>query len=1392
MPIVRRFVLFALFVFACAAQTDRDAAGKLMDSARVLAASKNPDDLRRADTTYEQAAELWRKVGDKQKQIEALYGAAWTHYSIGEFPRMLDLLNSAMEVAGTSDFPAARAELHSSLAVVHDARGEYRQAADEYAAAVEIHKSLNNATAVTQVTGFEASAWILLATAAEKAKETDTAIDAHRHAVALFQRIGDSKRAGQEFVRLGMVNQQIGTPSALDQAAVFYNNALPLFEAASDPADVAMTWWRLGTVADSQNQTERARDAFLKVMPYISDLPNGQSQGIALNSLAMVLDKLGDYAGAAGYYERAIPLFANARDETDQYLAGMKLGKIRENMSQTTEALALYQALLPVTHAAGKGADEATVYGRIGMIHFASREWQPALDAFNDAQQLHAGLKDKYGEASDWAIIGSVYGNRGQYREKLAANLRALALLEGGTNRQAEMQMLTETGDSYNSLHMSRQAIEYLEKARALAANDNAQMALVLVEMGEVYYGDSRLDKALELENQALDLVLKLDKPLFVNRVRNDIGMALQAKGEMTKAREIFEQGLADARNRKEVQQIYTCLNNLARLDQDLGDTQESVKLFEESLAMARQDSSGSETATLDGLGMSYHMLGQDDKALATLNQSLSLARKNGNDDHEAIALNNLAVVYDDMGRPQQALDAMEQALLKRRALQDEAGVADLLRALGGIYQNLGDYDRAESYFAQALDTQKQFDDEHGQALTHNSLGVIQMNRHEPAAALREFNQALPLVRKFDDRRGEATILSNMGNALLDAGELRDAAASFDSSLALVREMHYTDGEALALHGLGSVYERSGDLDKALESYRLALAIWRDLHAAAAEAKAHSLIAKVERKQGNIEGAITEVGESIRLLESQRGGLASEDLRAYFLASIGDPWKVQIDLLMDMHRAHPGQGWDRRAFEASERARARSLLDLLTQSRIDLDKGVDPALAARDRTAERSLSAKAAELQKIAPGSPDYTQLQNEIADLTAEQARVEAAIRAASPHNASLISPQPLGLGEIQKRVLDRQTTLLEYSLGEERSYLFVVTSTTLSADVLPKRSDIESAARDLNADLQDYQKDRTMFHKDAATLSAMILAPIASQLKGKRLVIVADGELTQVPFGVLPVDSGNQPLILTNEILAQPSASAVAVLREETARRKKPSGEIAVIADPVFESSDPRLRGATTPETAIPQVLSAAVRDTTRGSALTRLDHSAEEARAILALASRSRTLSLLGFQANKTDVLDGRLAGYRIVHFATHGLIDLTNPQLSGLALSLYDQKGQPVDGFLDLNTIFDMKLDADLVVLSACESGEGKLVAGEGPMGLTRGFFHAGAASLVVSLWSVDDEATSELMRRFYEGMLGSSRLRPAAALRAAQRSMFLNSRWQDPYYWAPFTIQGEWR
>jgi CHAT domain-containing protein len=394
----------------------------------------------------------------------------------------------------------------------------------------------------------------------------------------------------------------------------------------------------------------------------------------------------------------------------------------------------------------------------------------------------------------------------------------------------------------------------------------------------------------------------------------------------------------------------------------------------------------------------------------------------------------------------------------------------------------------------------------------------------------------------------------------------------------------------------------------------------------------------------------------------------------------------------------------------------------------------------------------------------------------------------------------------------------LLEYSLGEERSYLWAVTKTSITSYELPKREEIEAAAKQFYELLNDrgYRlgEQRGLFDvrvvpdrssTEAVTkLSQMLLEPVAQQLGNKRLLIVSDGALQYLPFAALPVPGTSEvgakafvPLLVNHEIVNLPSASTLGVLRQELSDRKSAPKAIAVLADPIFGTNDPRLQSSSGQASDTLLEKSNLNRRALERSARTanvtfdRLPFTRQEAEQILALVPTTERMQAFDFAANRAIATSPELSQYRIVHFATHGILNSTQPQLSGLVLSLVDEKGTSQNGFLQLRDVFNLNLPAELVVLSACETGLGEDVKGEGLVGLTRGFMYAGSPRVLVSLWSVSDRATAELMATFYKKMLQDG-LKPAAALRAAQLEMWQQKQWQAPYYWAAFTLQGDWK
>lgn len=727
--------------------------------------------------------------------------------------------------------------------------------------------------------------------------------------------------------------------------------------------------------------------------------------------------------------------------------------------------------------------------------------------------------------------------------------------------------------------------------------------------------------------------------------------------------------------------------------------------------------------------------------------------------------------------------------------------------------------------------------DASGEATTLGTIGVIYSSLGENQKALDNLALALPLYRAIGDRDGEAVTLNNIGAVYSSLGEKQKALDSYALALQLRRAAGNRKSEATTLNNIGAVYNDLGEDQKALDSYALALPLVRAVGNRGGEASTLLNIAYIERDQGKLTEARSNIEAAIVIIESLRTKIANQEFRSSYFATVQEYYAFYIDLLMRLHKQSPNAGHDGEALRTSERARARALLETLAEANADIRHGVDPKLVERERTLQQQLNAKAQEQMRLL-GSPHTKEqadaIVQELEALTTDFRQVETEIRQTSPRYAALTQPQPLTLKEIQMELLDADTLLLEYSLGNDRSYLWAVTLGSITSYELPKRAEIEAAARRVyeiliartqrvEGETQAQRQTRIAqadaeYPEAAKRLSRMVLAPVAAQLKDKRLLIAGDGALQYIPFAALPDPSSaasSVPLIVSHEIINLPSASTISALRRETKGRTPAVKTMAVLADPVFELDDERVRtGAAKSATKSDKAASRAETQpspapstrqlvqefaeaskgkapTSRGRRIPRLPGTRQEAAQLLALIPATEGRQAIDFAASRATATDPALSQYRYVHFATHGFLDRDHPELSGIVFSMVDEKGSPQDGFLRAHEVFNLKLPAELVVLSACQTGLGKEIKGEGLIGLTRGFMYAGTPRVVVSLWSVSDQATVELMTRFYRGMLKEGR-RPAAALRDAQVSLMNDKRWASPFYWSPFILQGEWR
>ncbi len=1178
------------------------------------------------------------------------------------------------------------------------------------------------------------------------------------------------------------------------------------------------------------------------------------------------------------------------RIEAERQFAKGELLRPRQAVEDKRSALAAYEEALKLWKLTGEKEKQALALSLLGDVSRALREHQKALDFFNQALALRRETNDRKGEANALGNIGQTYQAMGQHKQAIDYFRQALPILQEADNQRGEAVMTTLIGVSQLGSGERQQAIDTFNQARTVwqkagdqsreaemhvrvgrtyealndkpkalaaygealtvyrAAKDQVGEANTLLDLGAVNRDAGNNSLALEFFQQALPLWRALNRKREEASTLNFLGLTYKTLGDKQQALDNYNAALALAREVNNRAQEATILNNIAAVYSASGEKRRALDSYNAVLPLRRaaNDKLG-EASTLTNIGGVHAELGENQRALELYNQALPLWREIKRADGEVATIQNIGETYDRLGEKQQSLDYYSQALTLARSIGARQTEGMIQTNLATVYSSLGEKEKAKEMYLQALEIHRATSNRTTEADTLHLLGFLHYELDDLAKALDYLNQALPVWRQLKDLRGEGVTLGAMGMVYRKLDDRQKSLDSLTESLRLHREVGNRQGEVDALTNLGLIESVSGKKQEALENFNRATEISQAISDPTQEANVRYEIARVKLDLGELTESRRQIENTLNIVESLRTKVASQELRASYFATVQKYYDFYVELLMQMNGRQTGQGFDSEALQVSERARARSLLEILAEANASIREGVDAALLERERSLHHQLSGKANALARLYASRPSPEQIaaaKKEIDDLTAAYNDVRAEIRRASPRYAALTQPTPLSVKEIQQQVLDSNTVLLEYWLGEKRSFLWAVTSNKITSYALPPRAKIEAAARDAyqwisrpassvakrrlkheGPELTESQR-RARGQQALRYLSNTLIRPVAAQLGNKRLVIVASGALQYVPFSALSVGGGSvkktspqsairnpqsaRLLIQDHEIINLPSASTMAVLRREASTRQPASKMLAVLADPVFEQDDERVgkmaRPTIGPSQAKPDAKSESQAvaeerslkhikeknaEQTGELKISRLPYTRQEAEKILALVPESDRQQALDFDANRSTATAKELNQFRYVHFATHGYLDSERPEFSALVLSLVNKDGVPQSGFLYAYEIYNMQLNSDVVVLSACETGLGKEIKGEGLVGLTRGFMYAGSPRVVVSLWSVNDRATADLMTRFYRKMLKEN-LRPAAALRAAQIEMLNDRQWNEPYFWAAFALQGEWR
>lgn len=808
----------------------------------------------------------------------------------------------------------------------------------------------------------------------------------------------------------------------------------------------------------------------------------------------------------------------------------------------------------------------------------------------------------------------------------------------------------------------------------------------------------------------------------------------------------------------------------------------ETRAIYEEALhEMRRKGDRRGQVKALQGIAQEYSRWGNARKALELLDEALSLARLEGDHLVEAETLSMTSMIYS-------IYSASGEPGYHKRELELRR---EILRLLDSLPVDIGDGRAGRWRMA------------HERLNALERLCAAEAIAGEYAAALGHCSQGLEIPKSELVCSGCSDSLSR-GMRMQVIGSMAQAYEGLNDTTRALELRHQAVQEAggspdpirafrhgSALHHLAALQSRLGRHEDALRSYTSAKEAYGNDpwgHMTCETAKELMFLHRLSDAARSFEDAIAK-------MESNRVAGGREDLPLQGFER--KCYEGYVDLLL--HRGPPyGPGVVNAAWNLSERARSRALDWLLQIASKDYLKDNDRELLELEAKIRADIGASVSDTLRGQPGEPPVSQRRRRREDLAKDLEQVQHEIRARSPVAASHTDSAIPSLSAIQ-RLLDEKTLLLEFMLGPSRSYLWVLNRNSVDVLALPDRATIERDAKALHKCLSVSGAAGLECAGLITTLGTLLLGPVRDLTRYSRVLVVPDGALHYIPFGLLPASRANNvPLIAAHDVVSLAGGAAAVRLRSRAEGARTRGRSLAVFADPVFSASDPRVRRASLKdpiESNLTELepLTRALSDVDLGhpSQLARLPFTRREAQAILSLARKDSAMRLVDFDATIDSALASDVSGYKILHFATHGIVDAVHPQLSGLVLSLVDKNGSPRSGLLKQGDIVGMRINADLVVLSACQTALGAEIEGEGLVGLTQSFMHAGAQTVVATLWRVDDAATAEFMRHFYTAML-SMNMPPAGALRFAQNELRRHPAWRSPYFWAGFIVQGEWR
>ncbi|UCH93156.1 MAG: tetratricopeptide repeat protein [Candidatus Aminicenantes bacterium] len=1182
-----------------------------------------------------------------------------------------------------------------------------------------------------------------------------------------------------------------------------------------------------------------------KYFIYVSDHENGMN--FLLKALNLYI-KLNDLDGQANVYfgkgmiyyltegtqkslkmfDKALPLFQKSKDYKGEGNVYWRKGDIYSRLGDYTNAKILYDKALLLFKKVNFYTGMGNVYYSKGKNYFRAGNNSSALEMYNRAQHFFEKAGEYLGQGNVYQSRGDYYRNISDYSKAIDMYDKALILFKKVNDPVGIGQNLLRKGDIYTGWGMNEKALESFDEALSflVKADHPSGQGHVYQKKGDIYLliGDNL--KALEMYNKSIKFLKKADDFIGIGNVLLRIGDIYFNSGDKSRALLMYGKAITSYEEVGEIRGQGIVFQRYGLIYADNGDYQRSLEQYDKALIVFEK------IGNLLGLaniylakGFIYFKNGKNSKAFEMYAKAITFYEKVGSPQGQGNVFESLGTIHFFTGDNIKALEMCEKALHFFEKTEAPIGQGHVYKRRGDIYKSTGNYSKSIEMYNKALLFYEKAGYYVGQGDVYRSKGDIYLYAENNLGAMNMYDKSLELYKKVGSQTGQGNVFGSKGKVYFNVGDNSKAMKMYEKALIYFLKVGDLLGEGNIYKLKGDIFFRLGNILGALDMYEKALSLYEKIGDIRSKFNTLYSKAKVFAKQGKKSEAINLFEGSLFELEKYRFKTAIAELKKNLMEIFYDKYEETVLFMLE-------NKYYEKAFKYAESMRSRVFLDRMAEGLVRLDKGLTPELKEKQDNLVTKLSLLSKDIHQTAGGNYEkkLKELKEKYSKVEAQFEELLVKIRLENPLYASVRYPQPITVQELQNQVLKKGEILVRYFISPGKLYVFLISKRKFNVVQLEvKKQEIKGYVQQYLGAIKE--NDSIRMKRYGKILYENLFKPLEKRIKkSKDIIIVPDGELATIPFESLIIDNKKQdrPVFLLEKYRVKylQSASLLKILRQYYQNNRESNNFIG-FGDPVYDYENFKLgkpekgskkilatesifshedtrsdtkekRLSSVPSvssvaTASPQAFGNEIKEIHRdryaraGGIMDRLPASGEEVKTIARLFEKKSQKSVIHLRdkATEDNANTPGMKDFDYIHFTCHGLL---NDDFQSLVLS-QDIPGTKDDGYFTLNEIMNCDYNAKLVVLSACQTGSGKLERAEGVTGMTRAVMYAGTPAVAASLWKVDDEATKELMINFYRNMLEKN-LEKTEALRQAKLALIKNKKYRSPLFWSAFVMYGE--